>query len=463
VLVEARAFDLSAAFRKQMQEKNLTAEGLFSELAAADNKITEEKFCTQAERLLGEAYKKEQISLLCQHIEAGGIGKRRFQSFLQQYFVVLRGIALTDEFEISTAKTIRKAELDEVLELLEGPRADDALGVARIRAKSLTDGLVGWISLKGNQGTPFLQEVEKPFYACQAETRLEKDFKSDASDEGLVRALKPDEVLELLEGRKQTFSPGLRVKGKAISDGAVGWFTARDKAGAVFAEADGKYYSCTSSVAMTDDMDIKECKVLRKLAIGELFTLEEGPQEEKAAGITRVKGKALKDELVGWITIKGNAGTVYAEASAKHFCVLQEVPLTKQFPSASSGEEIRKLAKGEAMQVLEGPKEESYPPQMRAKVKATGDSAVGWITVDTEIMRPWTGNYTCKVAVPLQTTLAADGAEAVRELEVGETVELLDGPSEEGGALRMRARADKDGAAGWVTIRDAEGKRFLES
>merc|ERR1719382_186502 len=131
----------------------------------------------------------------------------------------------------------------------------------------------------------------------------------------------------------------------------MGWFTARDRTGAVYAEADSKYYSCTSGVAMTDVRDIKDCKVLRKLAVGELFTVEEGPVEEKEAGITRVQGKSVKDEKVGWITIKGNAGTVFAEPSAKHYCVVEDTPLSKQFKTDGvEGDEIRTLAKGEAMQ-----------------------------------------------------------------------------------------------------------------
>merc|ERR1712186_95484 len=214
---------------------------------------------------------------------------------------------------------------------------------------------------------------------CQAEISFERDFKIDGVD-GLLRTLKVDEVVELIEGpRKLTYEPSLRVRGKATKDGAMGWFTARDKRGIVFAEADGKYYSCTSSVAMTDNMDIRDCKLIRKLGVGELFTVEEGPVEEKDAGITRVKGKSAKDEKVGWITIKGNAGTVYAEPSAKHYCVLEDTLLSKKFASSSSGDdEIRMLVKGEAMHVLEGPKEEAFPAETRIKVKALSDGGVGW-------------------------------------------------------------------------------------
>lgn len=260
-----------------------------------------------------------------------------------------------------------------------------------------------------------------------------------------------------------TFEPGIRVKGKANSDSALGWFTAKDKKGTIFAEADSKYFACISSVAMTDNQDIKDCKVLRKLAVGELFTVEEGPTEQKEAGITRVLGKSLKDEQVGWITVKGNAGTVYAEASGKHFCILRDVPLTKKFPSSNPGEEVRVLLKGEAMQALEGPKEETFTPEVRVKVKAMSDGMVGWMTLKSNNVKPWTPYYKCKAEATVHDALAVEGAKELRQAEVGESFELMEGPTQDGGLLRMKARAEKDGILGWVTIKDAEGKRFFDS
>merc|ERR1719277_2432647 len=101
---------------------------------------------------------------------------------------------------------------------------------------------------------------------------------------------------------------------------------------------------------MTDSMDIKDCKVVRKLAVGELFTVLEGPTVAEDAGIPRVRGKSVQDDKEGWITVKGNAGTVYAEPSTKHYCVLQDTALSKKFSSADAGGQVRTLEKGEAIQ-----------------------------------------------------------------------------------------------------------------
>lgn len=454
--------EISSIFRDQLQQKGLDIDTLFTQVAGVgEERISDDSFCKYV--LSNKAgLEREQIMLVCRHLENGGLRRRRFQGFVQQYFGVVKGIAITDEFEINQAKKIRKIEVDEIIELLGGPRSDEKVGVARIRGRSLVDSVEGWVTLSGNQGTPFLQEVSKPFYICEKEVALDREFKSEGEG-GVIRNIKADEIVELIEGpRSHTYAPGLRVKGKSTVDGEIGWFTARDKTGEVFAEADGKYYSCVNSVALTDSMEIKDCKVIRKLTVGELFTIEEGPVEDKDAGICRVKGKSLKDDTVGWITVKGNAGTVYAEKSTKHFCVLQDVSMRKKFPSAFAGEEVRMLKKGEAIQVLEGPKEETYAAEVRLRVKAP-DGSVGWVTLGNKNLIKWTPYYKCKVTSAMHESVATQGAALVRDIAAEEVVELLDGPVREGEELRMKGRAEKDGSTGWVTIKNKEGKRLFES
>lgn len=291
---------------------------------------------------------------------------------------------------------------------------------------------------------------------------MENDFAGSAT----IRALKADEVLELMEGpRTETYSDGLRARGKASGDDAAGWFTIKDQKGAVFAEMSDKYYTCSSSVAMTDGFDIKNCKVLRKFAVGELFIAESEPKMEESAEITRVRGKAVKDNVEGWITIKGNAGTVYATVSKKHYTITQTVPLQKRFNTGS--EAVRELTQDEAIEVTET-KAEKFEPAVRVKGRVLGDGAVGWITLKADTVKPWVPIYTAVKATPLHETLAIAGAKVVREILAGEKLELLEGPTEttdgetEAKVLRMRGRAEKDNAVGWVTVRNAEGKPVLK-
>jgi hypothetical protein len=48
---------------------------------------------------------------------------------------------------------------DENVEIMDGPTNDEKLGLMRVKAKSLLDGVEGWMTLEGNQGTPFMKKV----------------------------------------------------------------------------------------------------------------------------------------------------------------------------------------------------------------------------------------------------------------------------------------------------------------
>jgi len=453
---------VASVFRAEAQRRGTSLEAVFEELAGKGaEKISEEAFCKHLRETPDLSFTAEQALLLFRHVEAGGISRRSFLRAFQKYYACVKQIAVTSDFEISKSKTHRMLEVDEVIEVLEGPRGDEKLGVTRIRGKALSDGVVGWISVKGNQGTPFLKEASKPYYACATEVALEPDFKSDGAT--VTRTLRADEVIEVLEGpRKDKIGDALRAKAKSCKDGATGWLTVRDREGGVNAEADGKYYSCTSSIAMTDVQDIKSCKVLRKLEVGEVLRVLEGPAHEEGTGVSRIRGEAMKDKQTGWVTVQGNAGTVYAEESSKLYTVLNDVPLQKKFASEGS-EVVRTLAKGEALEVLEGPKEEKFEAVVRVKGKALSDGTVGWATMRDKALKPWAPCYKCVSGTLMQDALIAKAAQTVRKVEAGEIVEVLEGPALETdlGVLRIRGRAERDGATGWITLKGNQGTTFL--
>merc|ERR1712232_1374394 len=115
----------------------------------------------------------------------------------------------------------------------------------------------------------------------------------------------------------------------------------------------------------------------------------------------RIKGKVAKDGIEGWVTMKGNAGTTYAKAIEKVYTVRKAVDLQEKFQSESPV--VRTLAIEETVQVLEGPKEEKFTPVNRMKVRAAGDSAVGWLTVTGDNVRAWKPFYKYVKASALYT------------------------------------------------------------
>jgi len=290
---------------------------------------------------------------------------------------------------------------------------------------------------------------------------MEDGFASEACKP--VRSLRPGEVVEVLEGpRREASGTAMRARGKALSDGSTGWFTVRNRHGDECVETGRTTYKCLAGIALTDAMDIKKCNALRKLEAGEAAVLLEGPTQDAATGVTRVKVQALKDGARGWITSRGSAGKLFAEESGQQTVVTRAMPLQAAFPSGSGA--VRMLRELEFVEILEGPKEEKAEAGLRVRGCAVSDGRVGWLTVSGGNLEPWSSSYRCARATPLHESYFLSGARPVRELEVGETVELLEGPrlDASSGVLRLKGRAEKDGAVGWATIADAEGKPFLE-
>merc|ERR1719197_796438 len=119
---------------------------------------------------------------------------------------------------------------------------------------------------------------------------------------------------------------------------------------------------------MTDQLDLKASKVIRKLDEGEKFVTSGNEVEDKESGVFRVEGVAQKDDKKGWITTKGNRGSVFAVSqgnSSKKYSATHEIDLQTDFRSNSGLK--RKLAEGETFSVLEGPREEKALPVKRVE------------------------------------------------------------------------------------------------
>mmetsp|Transcript_93948 Transcript_93948/g.289726 ORF Transcript_93948/g.289726 Transcript_93948/m.289726 type:complete len:1988 (+) Transcript_93948:65-6028(+) len=66
-------------------------------------------------------------------------------------------VPLTLALQAKDADTIRQAEPGEVFEAVEGPSLDKSTGLRRIRCATASDGVVGWATLRGSDGTAFLE------------------------------------------------------------------------------------------------------------------------------------------------------------------------------------------------------------------------------------------------------------------------------------------------------------------
>lgn len=153
------------------------------------------------------------------------------------------------------------------------------------------------------------------------------------------------------------------------------------------------HYHVVKETVMTTLATIKDGKSVRRLDVDEVIEVQEGPLKDEHVGVTRVKGCAVKDGSVGWITVVGNNGSVFLEEGGCTFVVLQEVPMTAAF-EVDGQEPVRTMNKGEKVDVIEWDKKEDATDSVRMKVRLQREGTVGWVTKQTgdnaflKVLRP---------------------------------------------------------------------------
>merc|ERR1719399_1110628 len=123
-----------------------------------------------------------------------------------------------------------------------------------------------------------------------------------------------------------------------------------------------------------------------------------------------------KDGEEGWVTMKGNQGTVYVEESDKYYICKKELPLSAAFASASKV--LRNVEIGELLEKVEGPKVEQGPVLQRARARLDGGSgAEGWFSILPGKVSPWSPTLKCKQVTALQEGPDLKEAKTVRKLD----------------------------------------------
>mmetsp|Transcript_26421 Transcript_26421/g.78745 ORF Transcript_26421/g.78745 Transcript_26421/m.78745 type:complete len:718 (-) Transcript_26421:151-2304(-) len=167
---------------------------------------------------------------------AGSLSKEKLLNFIRVYMKVTKETAITSEISIKDSKSIRRLEIGEVVEILEGPTKEDSVDVMRVRARTVTDNIDGWITTEGNKGTSFLAPGGN-LWKVVKETILTGDFDLDGDNKESTRKLKVGEVVEVREWAKKEEKSGLmRMKCRCKSDGMVGYVTTVGNTGTVFVE-----------------------------------------------------------------------------------------------------------------------------------------------------------------------------------------------------------------------------------
>jgi len=142
------------------------------------------------------------------------------------------------------------------------------------------------------------------------------------------------------------------------------------------------YYHVVRDTAMTTDVGIKDGQTVRRLDSAEIIETVEGPVRDDEVGITRVKGRAAKDGVEGWVTIVGNGGSTFLQEGGCTYEALTDAVLTADFEQAAADAEgANALSAGDLVEVVEWDRKDDSTGIARLRVKTKGkDSKVGWIS-----------------------------------------------------------------------------------
>lgn len=191
------------------------------------------------------ALKEEELKRLFKHWDEeseGSVSRETLLSHIRKLMKVVKTAALTDGLSIKDSKSIRRLSEGEVVEALAVEEKDEDADLLRLKVKAMSDGAEGWVSVSGNQGTIFLKDGGHLFKVVK-ETILTESFALDGQSAKEAtrrlrdepRKLKTNELVQVRSWMKKEEKSGLmRMKCRAISDGAIGWATVVGNAGTVY-------------------------------------------------------------------------------------------------------------------------------------------------------------------------------------------------------------------------------------
>eukprot|EP00746_Dinoflagellata_sp_MGD_P163913 gnl/MRDRNA2_/MRDRNA2_92225_c0_seq1.p1 gnl/MRDRNA2_/MRDRNA2_92225_c0~~gnl/MRDRNA2_/MRDRNA2_92225_c0_seq1.p1 ORF type:complete len:905 (-),score=324.00 gnl/MRDRNA2_/MRDRNA2_92225_c0_seq1:12-2357(-) len=150
------------------------------------------------------------------------------------------------------------------------------------------------------------------------------------------------------------------------------------------------FYKVVKQTVLTDNISIKESKTIRRLEVGEVMEVFEGPKTEvvkssedgEDSSLLRVKGQITKDQLEGWVTVSGNQGTVFLEPGGNTY----KVKIAADFTEGLDAKEstcLKQLKPGAIIQVMEMAAKDEASGDMRVKGMIKGDGAIGYFTQTT--------------------------------------------------------------------------------
>jgi len=118
-----------------MNAQSKTGDQLFDSIAEGAA-LSKDKFAAFLKEVPDLEVADEKVEQLFAHIasEASEINKERFLELIRLFYKCVKATVVTADIEIKS-KTVRRLDLGEVLEAVEGPVKEDGAGVQRVKSR----------------------------------------------------------------------------------------------------------------------------------------------------------------------------------------------------------------------------------------------------------------------------------------------------------------------------------------
>ncbi|CAK9037003.1 unnamed protein product [Durusdinium trenchii] len=289
--------------------------------------------------------------------DGGRLSEDVFCRIMRSYGKVVKEGVMTKDLKVTGENAVRKLCVDEVLEVLEGPVEEEELKVPRVKARCISDDSEGWLTIRGNDGTTFLQDWHALFRILR-DVPLTANFERPADPSSRVLDIEGEETKmensELPEGLDKVprqvglVEPEVELPAKAaesaaeaaasiidvnVQTGEVSQVSQVPLEEKVMDEDGDDIFDPESPFEPGDfDFEVEETNIgyqllqhvdspehedpdegFRRLRAGEVVEVLEWPNNHLESGLTRMKVLALADDAMGWITQTNADGVLFAE------------------------------------------------------------------------------------------------------------------------------------------------------
>eukprot|EP00397_Hematodinium_sp_SG-2012_P001337 GEMP01001338.1.p1 GENE.GEMP01001338.1~~GEMP01001338.1.p1 ORF type:complete len:1281 (+),score=364.85 GEMP01001338.1:85-3927(+) len=138
-------------------------------------------------------------------------------------------------------------------------------------------------------------------------------------------------------------------------------------------------YRCLKRTLVTDTIEVKTCKRLRKIEPEEIVEVLSRHEIDPSTNLVRFRGRV--GDVEGYVTIAGNKGSTYVKLQQNGYRVVKETVFTDKF-EMSDFKVLRRLKEGDFLRGLTNPQLEEKSTLWRMKAQSLDkENEVGWVTI----------------------------------------------------------------------------------